>query len=72
MFRNIKKMFDSFVQEEAGLAMTEYLILLGMLAGTAIAAVAVVGANLESTWLSWAAWFTDVLIPKITNLTESS
>jgi pilus assembly protein Flp/PilA len=46
-----------FVRDEGGLALTEYLILLGILSAVVIAAVFVFGQNLGAQWSLWAQWF---------------
>lgn len=48
----------AFAREEDGVALTEYLILLGLLVGGVIAAVGVAGTNLDAAWDSWATFFT--------------
>lgn len=45
-----------FQDDEEGLALTEYLILLGLLTAAVITAVALFGAGLANTWNSWAIW----------------
>ena len=42
--------------DEDGLALTEYLILLGLLTGAVIAAVLLFGGALGENWASWAKW----------------
>ncbi|WP_428977521.1 hypothetical protein [Oricola cellulosilytica] len=49
-----------FAQEEDGIALTEYLILLGLLIAGAIAAVIIAGTNLAAAWNSWAGFFTNL------------
>ena len=49
-------MFQSFRKEEDGLALTEYLILLGLLTGTVIVAVLTFGQEVAGTWQDWANW----------------
>lgn len=43
--------------EEEGLALTEYLVLLGLLIGGVILAVTAFGRGLGNTWNGWATWF---------------
>lgn len=57
--KNILGSIHSFAAEEDGIAMTEYLILLGLLAGGAIASVLAIGTELGASWLSWETWFED-------------
>lgn len=45
-----------FRKEEDGIALTEYLILLGLLTLAVIAAVLVFGTNLAGAWNAWASW----------------
>jgi pilus assembly protein Flp/PilA len=53
-------MFSAFVREEDGVALTEYLILLGLLVGGVIASVSLAGNNLETAWNNWGAFFLTV------------
>lgn len=41
---------------DEGLALTEYLILLGLLTAAVIGAVTLFGTNLADAWDGWAAW----------------
>jgi len=45
-----------FNDEEDGLALTEYLILLGLMTAAVITAVALFGENLGLAWGDWATW----------------
>ncbi|MFC6639824.1 hypothetical protein GV827_20290 [Sulfitobacter sp. JBTF-M27] len=45
-----------FRKEEDGLALTEYLILLGLLTGAVIVAVLAFGTQLGVLWQEWATW----------------
>ncbi|MDM7970295.1 MAG: hypothetical protein QUV10_11820 [Paracoccaceae bacterium] len=49
-------MLQSFRKEEDGLALTEYLILLGLLTGAVILAITTFGGTLGGLWAGWAAW----------------
>ena len=53
----IKDTFQRFSSEEEGIALTEYLILLGLLVGAVIIAVLAFGATLGAIWLDWVEWF---------------
>ena len=44
--------------DEDGLALTEYLILLGLLTGAVIGAVIVFGTQLGAAWTTWGVWIT--------------
>lgn len=53
-----------FADEEDGVALTEYLVLLGTLIGGVMVAVTGVGTNLASAWSSWSGfWTTTVSAP---------
>ena len=47
----------AFAREEDGVALTEYLILLGLLVGGVVASVLLIGDELDDAWASWATWF---------------
>jgi pilus assembly protein Flp/PilA len=47
----------AFAREEDGVALSEYLILLGLLVGGVIAAVTLAGANLATAWNGWGGFF---------------
>ncbi|WP_354318189.1 hypothetical protein [Sinorhizobium fredii] len=49
---------SAFAHEEDGVALTEYLILLGLLVGGVVATVSTAGDNLNTAWSGWATWFT--------------
>jgi pilus assembly protein Flp/PilA len=46
--------------EEDGLALTEYLILLGLLTAAVIGAVTAFGNQLGLQWQTWAVWITNL------------
>lgn len=50
-----------FKDDEEGLALSEYLVVLGLLIGGVIAAVLVFGENLATAWENWAGWVSDTL-----------
>ena len=50
-------MVRAFAREEDGIALTEYLILLGLLIGGLILAVGVAGNSLEGAWNAWGTWW---------------
>ena len=49
-------MVRRFQSDEDGLALTEYLILLGLLTAAVIGAVLAFGTQLGALWLTWAEW----------------
>jgi pilus assembly protein Flp/PilA len=49
--------------EEDGLALTEYLILLGLLTAAVVGAVAIFGVNLGIQWGAWSTWLTGLTPP---------
>ncbi len=50
-------MMKTFRKEEDGLALTEYLILLGLLVGGVIVSVLAIGGDLAGAWAEWATFF---------------
>lgn len=51
--------FRHFKKDEDGLALTEYLILLGLLTAAVITAVLLFGTELGESWQGWAEWMRD-------------
>jgi pilus assembly protein Flp/PilA len=47
----------AFAREEDGIALTEYLILLGLLVGGVLVAVQGASVDLAAAWDDWAAFF---------------
>ncbi|NDW01116.1 hypothetical protein G0A00_17605 [Yangia sp. PrR002] len=47
--------------EDEGLALTEYLVVLGLMIGGVIFAVMLFGLNLNLAWSQWADWLADSL-----------
>lgn len=45
-----------FAREQDGVALTEYILMLGLLIGGVIAAVLLFGQNLSGVWNAWAVW----------------
>lgn len=43
-------------KQEEGLALTEYLILLGLLTAAVVVAITAFGGGLEAAWTSWTTW----------------
>jgi pilus assembly protein Flp/PilA len=56
MFSFIKYMAARLRKENDGVALSEYLILLGLLVGGVIAAVLLFGTELSAAWGAWANW----------------
>lgn len=52
-----------FVQSEDGLALTEYLVLLGLLITGIIGAVVAFGNGVTNTYESWALWISGLSAP---------
>jgi len=52
-------MIQCFKRDEKGLALTEYLILLGLLTAAVIGAVLLFGEQLGLRWESWATWMSN-------------
>ncbi len=53
----------AFAQEEDGVALTEYLILLGLLVGGVVAAVITAGGSLNAAWVSWGTFWDQTVAP---------
>lgn len=53
-----KDLARRFRDEDEGLALTEYLVVLGLMIGGVIAAVTLFGTNLNIAWTQWAGWIT--------------
>jgi pilus assembly protein Flp/PilA len=53
----VTDMFRAFAREEDGVALSEYLILLGLLVGGVILAVTTAGENLSTAWEGWGTFF---------------
>ena len=51
--KKMMEMLGTFAREEDGVALTEYLILLGLLIGGVIVAVTTAGSNLSTAWGTW-------------------
>lgn len=56
MIRFIFDMAKRFRRDEKGIALTEYLVLLGLLVAGVIAAVILFGEALTDVWTGWANW----------------
>lgn len=70
MIRFIFAMAQRFRRDEKGIALTEYLILLGLLTGAVIIAVFAFGTQLGVLWDGWADWLvgeTQLEAPPITS-----
>jgi pilus assembly protein Flp/PilA len=59
MINFLRSQVSRFSKDENGLALTEYLILLGLLTAGVIAAVLLMGTSLGTAWGTWGNWFTD-------------
>lgn len=57
MLMMINTLVARFKREDEGLALTEYLILLGLLVGGVVAAVLAIGGDLNAAWSDWQNWF---------------
>ena len=56
MSKKILTKVMEFYNDEEGLALTEYLLLLGLLTAAVISAVTLFGTNLATVWGGWATW----------------
>ena len=59
----LKAMFGRFRRDEDGLALTEYVVLLGLLTAAVVAAVNLFGTNLAALWSDWASWIESLNTP---------
>ena len=57
--KKMMEMLGTFARDEDGIALTEYLILLGILTAAVIGAITIVGTQLGTAWGTWGTWFTD-------------
>lgn len=57
----IKDLIRRLHDEEEGLALTEYLVVLGLLIGGVIGAVLIFGQNLSNAWTNWGTWIQTML-----------
>ncbi|WP_151611647.1 hypothetical protein [Sinorhizobium alkalisoli] len=53
----------AFAREEDGVALTEYLVLLGLLIGGVVLAVTNAGTNMATVWGQWGTWWTTTVAP---------
>lgn len=70
MIEFLKNTATRFAKEEEGIALTEYLILLGLLTGAVIIAVFAFGTQLGTLWQGWATWLTnetELVAPAVTS-----
>ena len=56
MHKAFSKRMERFRNEEDGVAMTEYLVLLGVLVGAVIASILFYGEQLGGVFVTWATW----------------
>lgn len=59
MFAMISHLQARFQRDEDGLALTEYLVLLGLLIGGIVVAVTAFGDGLDVAWTSWTNFFSN-------------
>ena len=46
-------------EREEGLALTEYVVMLGLITAALVTAVTLFGTNLANAWDGWAVWIAD-------------
>jgi len=63
MLIRFKNLLARFRRDEDGLALTEYVVLLGLLVAAVIVAVNLFGQNLAGVWSQWATWIDGVTTP---------
>ena len=52
--------FRTFLAEEDGAALTEYVVLLGILVGGVIVGVGTFSTGLSTVWATWGSWIGSV------------
>lgn len=52
----VRNLVVQLKSDEEGLALTEYVLLLGLLTGAVIASVIAFGGALDTLWSAWATW----------------
>lgn len=57
MFQFLKQIWVEFSRDEEGLALTEYLILLGIMTTAVIIMIVSIGGSINTAWAGWAEWF---------------
>ncbi|WP_428670088.1 Flp family type IVb pilin [Roseibium sp.] len=57
------EMFKSFAREEDGVALTEYLVLLGLLLAGVIVTVGLAGTSLNNAWANWQSFWDGIPAP---------
>jgi pilus assembly protein Flp/PilA len=57
----LRDLLEQFAKQEDGLALSEYLVLLGLIMGGVVSAVFVLGSNLGILWGGWALWITSAI-----------
>ena len=72
MANSIFKKVQQFGNQEDGLALTEYLILLGLLTAGVIVTVGLFGDALDGLWQGWVTWLSGSDIAAPTSATPSS
>jgi len=68
----VRDLVDRFQNDEEGLALTEYMLLLGLLTGAVITAVIAFGSELGQLWQAWADWMTAMEVNVPTTATTPS
>lgn len=60
----------SFSRNEDGLALTEYLMLLGLLSGLVMFSVGIIGNSLSSSWSGWSSFYAS--LPSIQQVADAA
>ncbi|MGG7645458.1 Flp family type IVb pilin [Rhodovulum sp. YNF3179] len=60
---NILHRARGFFRDDDGLALTEYVVLLGVLTAIVVIAVQAFGVSVADVWVAWASWISDIPTP---------
>ena len=60
-----RNLLHRFRSEQDGFALTEYMILLGLLVGGVVVAVLLFATSVSDVWGTWTTWFLTVPVPPV-------
>lgn len=59
----MKTLLKAFVEDTRGLALSEYLVMLGLISGGIAFAILLANTAMGDAWTSWAGWIVDRFTP---------